>query len=69
MPAERDFDAVFATLAKLRAGALVIGPDTIFHQPEPTTRRTNGSGSLCPQSPRKFLKTILCGRLATTARH
>jgi len=27
---ERDFDAVFATLIKLRAGALVIGPDTIF---------------------------------------
>jgi putative ABC transport system substrate-binding protein len=27
---ERDFDAAFATLAKLRAGALVIGPDPIF---------------------------------------
>ena len=27
---ERDFDAAFATLVKLRAGALVIGPDTIF---------------------------------------
>jgi putative tryptophan/tyrosine transport system substrate-binding protein len=27
---EGDFDAAFATLAKLRAGALVIGNDTIF---------------------------------------
>jgi putative ABC transport system substrate-binding protein len=27
---ERDFDAVFATLVKLRAGALVIGPDPFF---------------------------------------
>jgi putative tryptophan/tyrosine transport system substrate-binding protein len=27
---ERDFDAAFATLVKLRAGALVIGPDPIF---------------------------------------
>jgi putative ABC transport system substrate-binding protein len=27
---ERDFDAVFATLVKLRAGALVIGPDSFF---------------------------------------
>jgi putative ABC transport system substrate-binding protein len=27
---ERDFDAVFATLVKLRAGALVVGPDTFF---------------------------------------
>ena len=28
--AERDFDAVFRTLAQLRAGALVIGTDTFF---------------------------------------
>jgi putative ABC transport system substrate-binding protein len=28
---ERDFDTVFATLAQLRAGALVIGPDTFFY--------------------------------------
>jgi putative tryptophan/tyrosine transport system substrate-binding protein len=27
---ERDFDTVFATLGQLRAGALVIGPDTLF---------------------------------------
>jgi putative tryptophan/tyrosine transport system substrate-binding protein len=27
---ERDFDTVFATLAQLRAGALVIGPDAFF---------------------------------------
>ncbi len=27
---ERDFDTVFATLVKLQAGALVIGPDTLF---------------------------------------
>jgi putative ABC transport system substrate-binding protein len=27
---EHDFDLVFATLVKLRAGALVIGPDTFF---------------------------------------
>jgi putative ABC transport system substrate-binding protein len=27
---ERDFDVVFATLVKLRAGALVVGPDTFF---------------------------------------
>jgi len=27
---ERDFDTVFATLVQLRAGALVIGPDTFF---------------------------------------
>ena len=27
---ERDFDAVFATLVKLRPGALVIGPDSFF---------------------------------------
>src|SRR5262245_60640535 len=27
---ERDFDAVFATLVKLRAGALVITPDSLF---------------------------------------
>jgi putative ABC transport system substrate-binding protein len=27
---ERDFDSVFATLVQLRAGALVIGPDTFF---------------------------------------
>src|SRR6516165_749983 len=27
---ERDFDAVFATLAQLRAGALIIGPGTFF---------------------------------------
>jgi putative tryptophan/tyrosine transport system substrate-binding protein len=27
---ERDFDAVFATLVKLRAGALVIAPDSLF---------------------------------------
>ena len=27
---ESDFDAVFATLVKLRAGALVVGPDTFF---------------------------------------
>jgi putative tryptophan/tyrosine transport system substrate-binding protein len=27
---ERDFDAVFATLVQLRAGALVIGPDAFF---------------------------------------
>ena len=27
---ERDFDAVFATLVKLRAGALVISPDSFF---------------------------------------
>ena len=27
---ESDFDAVFATLVKLQAGALVIGPDTFF---------------------------------------
>jgi putative ABC transport system substrate-binding protein len=27
---ERDFDSVFATLDQLRAGALVIGPDTFF---------------------------------------
>ena len=27
---DRDFDTVFATVAKLRAGALVIGPDTLF---------------------------------------
>jgi putative tryptophan/tyrosine transport system substrate-binding protein len=29
--AERDFDTVFASLARLRAGALVIGPDTFFY--------------------------------------
>ena len=29
--AERDFDTVFATLAQLRAGALVIGPDLLFY--------------------------------------
>ena len=29
--AERDFDTVFATLAQLRAGALVIGPDLFFY--------------------------------------
>jgi putative ABC transport system substrate-binding protein len=29
--AERDFDTVFATLVQLRAGALVIGPDTFFY--------------------------------------
>jgi putative tryptophan/tyrosine transport system substrate-binding protein len=29
--AERDFDSVFATLAQLRAGALVIGPDPFFN--------------------------------------
>jgi putative tryptophan/tyrosine transport system substrate-binding protein len=28
---ERDFDTVFATLVQLRAGALVIGPDTFFY--------------------------------------
>jgi putative ABC transport system substrate-binding protein len=28
---ERDLDTVFATLAQLRAGALVIGPDAIFN--------------------------------------
>jgi putative ABC transport system substrate-binding protein len=28
--ADRDFDAVFATLAQLRAGALVIGPSPFF---------------------------------------
>ena len=28
---ERDFDTVFATLVQLRAGALVIGPDTFFN--------------------------------------
>jgi putative tryptophan/tyrosine transport system substrate-binding protein len=28
---EGDFDTVFATLAQLRAGALVIGPDTFFY--------------------------------------
>ena len=27
---DRDFDTVFATMAQLRAGALVIGPDTFF---------------------------------------
>src|SRR5262245_53981843 len=37
---ERDFDAVFATLIKLRAGALVIGPDTIF------TNRSRQLGAL-----------------------
>ena len=28
---ERDFDTVFATLAQLRAGGLVIGPDALFN--------------------------------------
>jgi putative ABC transport system substrate-binding protein len=28
---ERDFDTVFTTLVQLRAGALVIGPDTFFY--------------------------------------
>jgi putative ABC transport system substrate-binding protein len=28
---DRDFDTVFATLAQLRAGGLVIGPDTFFN--------------------------------------
>jgi putative ABC transport system substrate-binding protein len=28
---ERDFDTVFASLVQLRAGALVIGPDTFFY--------------------------------------
>jgi putative tryptophan/tyrosine transport system substrate-binding protein len=37
---ERDFDAVFATLVKLRAGALVIGPDVIF------TNRSRQLGAL-----------------------
>ena len=40
---ERDIDAVFATLAQLRAGGLVIGSDRILHQPERTARRTGGS--------------------------
>jgi putative ABC transport system substrate-binding protein len=29
--AERDFDAVFASLVQLRAGGLVIGPDPFFN--------------------------------------
>jgi putative tryptophan/tyrosine transport system substrate-binding protein len=40
---ERDFDAVFATLVKLRAGALVIGPDVIF------TNRSRQLGALTLQ--------------------
>jgi hypothetical protein len=27
---ERDFDAIFGSLMQLRAGALVIAPDTLF---------------------------------------
>jgi putative ABC transport system substrate-binding protein len=37
---ERDFDAVFATLVKLRAGALVVGFDTFF------TRQSRQLGTL-----------------------
>ena len=37
--ADRDFDAVFATLAQLQAGGLVDQPRRILHQPERTTRR------------------------------
>ncbi len=35
-----DFDAVFAALPQLRAGALVIGPDAFFDQPWQPARRT-----------------------------
>ena len=39
---ERDFDMAFATLAQLRADALVIGTDAILQQPERTARRSGG---------------------------
>jgi putative ABC transport system substrate-binding protein len=38
---ERDFDAVFATLVKLRAGALVVGPRYILHYAKQTARRAD----------------------------
>ena len=39
---ERDFDAVFATLAQARAGALMIGPD-VFSMPARAARRAAAS--------------------------
>jgi len=39
---ERDFDTVFATLAQLRVGALVIAPDAFFISRSEQTRRIDG---------------------------
>ncbi|MFZ2082450.1 MAG: ABC transporter substrate-binding protein [Xanthobacteraceae bacterium] len=54
---DRDFDAVFATVAQLRAGALVIG--AIFHEPQSTARQADGRsrGAYDLRVPR-----VRCGR-------
>ena len=50
---ERDFDTVFATLVKLRAGALVIGTDTFFN---------SQSGKLAALTVRHAVPTIYAYR-------
>ena len=46
---ERDFDAVFATLVQLRAGALVIGTDPFFIAGANSSPRWR-SAMRCPRS-------------------
>ena len=55
---EADFDSVFATMSKLRAGALIIAPDALFIQQERTARRLDGSAC---ETGNRSISRFCCG--------